>query len=77
MASVTVQFQGMTSEKLQSDSTFEYAVIALTVLQMFAAYGAYPAPAGIAVSMFALVALGVNRFVLFGGFCFLVSMKSP
>jgi hypothetical protein len=68
MAAVIVQFQGMSSDKLQSDTTFEYVVVALTVLQMFAAYGAYPASAGIAVSMFALVALGVNRFVQF--FCF-------
>ena len=63
MASVTVQVQGMSSEKLHSDSTFEYVVLALTILQMFAAYAFYPAAAGIPVSLFALVALGVNRFV--------------
>jgi hypothetical protein len=63
MASVTVQVQGMSSEKLHADSTFEYVVLALTVLQMFALYGFYPASAGIPISLFALVALGVNRFV--------------
>ncbi len=62
MASVVVQFQGLSAD-MHSDTTFEYVVLALTVLQMFATYGYYPASSGIAVSLFALVALGINRFV--------------
>ena len=63
MASVTVQFQGMSPDKLVSDTTFEYVVLALTILQMFATYGFYPAASGIGISLFALVALGLNKFV--------------
>jgi hypothetical protein len=61
--SVTVQFQGLSTDKLNSDTTCEYAVLALTVLQMFATMSNYPASSGIAISLFALVALGVNRYI--------------
>jgi hypothetical protein len=61
--SMVVQIQGLSADKLHSDTTFEYVVLVLTAMQMFATYGVYPASSGIPVSLFALVALGINRFV--------------
>ena len=56
------------STTLLSNTTFEYAVLALTVLQMLNCFvGGYPAASGIPVSLFALVALGIDRFVHFCG----------
>ncbi len=65
--SVTVHFQCLSTDKLNSEITFEYVAVALTILQMFATMGGYPASSGIAISLFALVSLGVNRFVQFLG----------
>ena len=55
------------SASLLSSTTFEYAVLALTVLQMLNSFGFYPAASGIPSSLFALVALGIDRFFLFCG----------
>jgi hypothetical protein len=57
----------MSSTFLLSSTTFEYAVLALTVLQMLNTFFAYPAASGIPVSLFALVTLGIDRFVHFCG----------
>jgi hypothetical protein len=62
MSTAFQSLQGWLPNLKDDDSVFESVALFLTVLQMFSTYGPYPAASGIAVSLFSLIAHGINRF---------------